>query len=390
MSVDPFAPVRLGPVTLRNRFVKAATFEGASPDHVVTDELIAFHRRVTAGGVGLTTLAYCAVSSEGCGTPNEIILTGRARPGLARLADAVHAEGAALAVQIGHAGAVAVGSGQRGVSPSPMFSPVALRRTRVASAADIRRITGEFRAAARVVADAGADAVEVHLGHGYLLSEFLSPRLNRRTDGWGGSTERRARFAREVCGAVRDEVGGTLAVTAKLNMSDGVPGGLGIEESIEVARLLEEDDHLDAIELTGGSSLQNPMYLFRGDVPTRQLAAAMPRPMGIGVRLFGRRFLRHYPFEEAYFLERARRFRRELALPLILLGGINRLDTVERALAEGFDLVAMGRALLMEPDLVERMRTAKAAAGVCTHCNQCMAPIYGGTHCVLVARPDRS
>jgi 2,4-dienoyl-CoA reductase-like NADH-dependent reductase (Old Yellow Enzyme family) len=383
MVVDPFAPAPLGPLVLRNRFVKAATFEGASPDHVVTDELIAFHRRVAAGGVGLTTLAYCAVSPEGCGTPNEIVLTPGAGTGLARLADAVHAEGAALAVQVGHAGAVAVGSGQRGLSPSPMFSPVALRRTRGATAADIARVTGEFAAAAAVVADAGADAVELHLGHGYLLSEFLSPRLNRRTDAWGGTTERRARFAREVCAAVRETVGGAVAVTAKLNMSDGVPNGLGVEESIEVALLLEADGHLDAIELTGGSSLQNPMYLFRGDAPVRELSRAMPRPMGIGVRLFGRRFLRSYPFEEAYFLERARRFRAALDLPLILLGGINRLDTVEQALASGFEFVAMGRALLMEPDLVERMRTGRAGAGVCTHCNRCMATIYRGTRCVL-------
>jgi 2,4-dienoyl-CoA reductase-like NADH-dependent reductase (Old Yellow Enzyme family) len=382
-AVDPFAPARLGPLTLRNRFIKAATFEGASPDHVVTDELIEFHRRVAGGGVGLTTLAYCAVSREGCGTPNEIILTPDARPGLARLADAVHAEGAALAVQVGHAGAVAAGTGQRGLSPSPMFSPIALLRTRVATAADISRVVDDFRSAARVVADAGADAVELHLGHGYLLSEFLSPALNQRTDDWGGSTTNRARFARAVCTAVRSEVGPGVAVTAKLNMTDGVRAGLQVEESIEVARLLEADGALDAIELTGGSSLQNPMFLFKGDVPLHELAAAMRQPMRTGMRLFGRRVMRSYPFGEAYFLPDALRFREALELPLVLLGGINRLDTVERAMAAGFEFVAMGRALLIEPDLIDRMRSGQSSRGVCTHCNRCMATIYSGTRCVV-------
>jgi 2,4-dienoyl-CoA reductase-like NADH-dependent reductase (Old Yellow Enzyme family) len=333
--------------------------------------------------VGLTTLAYCAVSREGCGTPNEIVLDERAAPGLARLAEAVHAEGAALAVQVGHAGAVAAGSGARGLSPSPMFSPVSLRRTPAATGADIGRITAEFARAARVVAGAGADAVELHLGHGYLLSEFLSPRLNRRTDRWGGTTENRARFARDVCRAVRAEVGGRLAVTAKLNMVDGVHGGLGIDESIEVARLLQADATIDAIELTGGSSLQNPMFLFKGDAPIKELAAAMRQPMRLGLRLFGRRFMRTYPYHEAYFLPDARRFRAALDLPLVLLGGINQLATVHAAMADGFEFVALGRALLMEPDLVRRMQEGSATEGTCIHCNRCMATIYRGTHCVL-------
>src|SRR5438128_180233 len=127
---DPFAPARLGPVTLRNRFVKAATFEGVTRDHVVSDALVEFHSRVARGGVGLTTLAFCAVSPDGCGTPNEMVLTDEAVPGLRRLADAVHAEGAAVAAQIGHAGAVAAATGHRGLSPSPVFSPLAMRRTR--------------------------------------------------------------------------------------------------------------------------------------------------------------------------------------------------------------------------------------------------------------------
>jgi 2,4-dienoyl-CoA reductase-like NADH-dependent reductase (Old Yellow Enzyme family) len=384
VAPDPFASARLGPLTLRNRIVKAATFEGVTREHVVSDRLIEFHRRMAAGGVGMTTVAYCAVSPEGCGTPNEMILDEAAIPGLRRLADAVHAEGAAVAAQIGHAGAVAAAAGRKGVSPSPFWSPMALRRTRGATEADLERITRDFASAARVVVAGGLDAIEIHLGHGYLLSEFLSPRINRRRDRWGGSLENRARFPRQVVRAVREAAGPNVAVTAKLNMTDGVPGGLWLDESVAFARMLEADGALDAIELTGGSSLENPMYLFRGEAPIHEMAAAFPQPIRAAFHLFGRRFLPTYPFEEAFFLPYARQFRASLRMPLILLGGINRRDTIDRALAEGFEFVALGRALLREPDLVARMQRGEAREGLCVHCNKCMATIYRGTRCVLV------
>jgi 2,4-dienoyl-CoA reductase-like NADH-dependent reductase (Old Yellow Enzyme family) len=349
----------------------------------VSDRLVEFHRRVAAGGVGMTTVAYCAVSEEGYGTPNEILLSKEAVPGLARLADAVHAEGAAVSAQIGHAGAVAANTGRRGLSPSPMFSVLAMRRTRVASDDDVRRIIGEFADAARVVRDGGFDAVEIHLGHGYLPSEFLSPRLNRRDDDWGGTPEKRARFAREICTAVREAVGGELAVTAKLNMADGVRGGLWVDESVGVARMLETDGALDAIELTAGSSLQNPMYLFRGEAPVHEMAATMPKAIRPAFRMFGGRFIKEYPFEEAFLLPYARQFRAAVGMPLILLGGITRLATVEAALDEGFNFVALGRALLREPDFVHKLERG-AAESLCIHCNKCMATIYRGTRCVLV------
>jgi 2,4-dienoyl-CoA reductase-like NADH-dependent reductase (Old Yellow Enzyme family) len=384
MDVDPFAPARLGPVTLRNRIVKAATFEGLTREHVVNDRLVEFHRLVAAGGVGMTTLAYCAVAPDGCGTPNELIVTPETVPGLARLAEAVHAEGAAVSAQIGHAGAVAAGTGAKAVSPSPVFSPLAMRRTRAVTPDEIARITADFARAATLIADAGFDAVEIHLGHGYLPSEFLSRRLNRRRDGWGGSLANRARFPRAIAAAVREAVADRLAVVAKLNMADGVRGGLWLDESVEVGRMLEADGNLDALELTAGSSLQNPMYLFRGEAPVAEMAGAMPKAMRPAFRLVGSRFLREYPFEEAYLLPYARQFRAALGMPLILLGGINRLDTVRSALAEGFDFVAMGRALLREPDLVARWQHGETRESLCIHCNKCMATIYRGTRCVLV------
>jgi 2,4-dienoyl-CoA reductase-like NADH-dependent reductase (Old Yellow Enzyme family) len=387
---DAFAPAQLGPLKLRNRILKAATFEGMTGGQQVSDRLIEFHRRMARGGVGLTTVAFCAVSPEGAGTPNELILHKDVVPGLRKLAEAVHAEGAAVSAQIGHAGAVAASAGLRGVAPSRIFSPLAMQRTREATAADIARITNDFVAGAKLLEESGFDAVEIHLGHGYLLSEFLSPKINKRRDGWGGTIENRARFSREVVTAVKDAVGERMAVIAKLNMDDGVPGGLWLDESLEVGRMLESDGALDAIELTGGSSLQNPMYLFRGEAPVQEMADSMPKAVALGIKLFGRFFFKAYPFEEAYFRSYARQFRAALEMPLVLLGGVNRLDTIERGMADGFEFVAMGRALLRDPDLIDRMARGEAKQGLCVHCNKCMASIYAGTHCVLVEEGQRA
>jgi len=381
-----FEPGRLGPVTLRNRIIKAATFEGRSPKQEVTDELVDFHRAFARGGVGMSTVAYCAVSVQGSTDGRNVILRPEAVPGLRKLTDAIHEEGAAASAQIGHAGPVANPMATRmpALGPTRIFSPLTMRRTKALDDADIARITDEFADGARLAKESGFDAVEIHLGHNYLLSAFLSPKLNTRTDKWGGSVEGRSRFPRQVVRAVREAVGGDVAVTAKLNMADGVRGGLWLDESVEIATLLEGDGALDALELTGGSSLANPMYLFRGESPVEELAATMPRFMRAGFRLVAPRMMPAYPFEEAFFLPYARQFRAALDMPLILLGGVTRLDTIEQALAEGFSFVAMARALLREPDLVQRMQQDSTTESLCVHCNKCMPTIYRGTRCVLV------
>jgi 2,4-dienoyl-CoA reductase-like NADH-dependent reductase (Old Yellow Enzyme family) len=382
---DPFAPAQLGPIQLRNRFIKAATFEGMADDNLVTDRLIDFHRVMAAGGLGMTTVAYLAVSTDGQGAPAEIVVRPEAVAGLRRLADAVHAEGAAVSAQIGHAGPVAAAPGSKGLAPSRIFSPLAMKFTKAVDDDDIARITRDFADAARLLQDAGFDAVEIHLGHNYLLSAFISPALNKRTDRWGGSVANRVEFPRQVTRAVREAVGSSMAVAGKLNMADGYRGGIWLDESIEAARLLESDGVLDALELTGGSSLKNPMYLFKGDAPIEEMAQVMPKAVRPAFKAFGKKFMPSYPFEEAYFLPFARQFREALSMPLVLLGGVNRLDTVHRAMSEGFEFVAMGRALLREPDLLQRWQKGLTSEALCIHCNKCVPTIYGGTHCVLVA-----
>ncbi len=375
-------PTEIGPLKLRNRVIKAATFEGRCERNGVSGALVEFHREVAAGGVAMSTLAFCSVSRDARGAPGEIVLSEESQPGLATLVDAVHSEGALASAQIGHAGAVAAGIGVRAVSPSRFFSPLAMQRTRALEDSEVMSVIDQFATGAGRLSDAGFDAVELHFGHGYLISEFLSPKLNKRTDRWGGSLEARARFAREVARAARDAVGPSVAVIAKLNMDDGVRGGFWLEEAVAVARLLEHDGHLDALELTCGSSLQNPMYLFRGDVPIDEMAVAMPKAIRPGFKVAGGLFLKTYPFTEAYLLDSARQFREALDMPLILLGGINRADTIDRAVSEGFEAVAMARALLRDPNLLKRFE-ADDEEGLCVHCNKCMATIYRGTRCVL-------
>lgn len=388
---DVFTPAKLGPLTLRNRIIKAATFEAATPNALVTDDLITYHRLPAAGGVGMTTVAYCAVAPGGRTDGWQLWMRPEAVPGLRRLTDAIHAEGAAISAQIGHAGPVANARTNKATALAPMrfFNPLSMRFAKKATADDIRDVTEAHANAARLAIDSGFDAVEIHLGHNYLASAFLSPMLNRRADEFGGSLENRAKVARGVVRAVRDAVGNQIAVTAKLNMSDGVRGGIPIDESLQTARWLEEDGGLDAIELTAGSSLLNPMYLFRGDAPVKEFAGAFAPPLRWGIRMTGKKFMREYPYQEAYLMRDAKKFRDELTLPLILLGGITNRETMDLAMAEGFDFVAMGRALLAEPDLLNRIKADSSVKSICDHCNLCMPTIYSHTYCVRTGSPGR-
>lgn len=380
-----FTEANIGPVTLRNRFIKAATFEGVMPNGAVSDELIEFHRVMAAGGVGLTTVAYCSVSPAGRVHRHTMVMTEEIIPDLTRLTSAVHGEGAKAAAQIGHAGLVAnqVSNKVPTTAPSTRFSAPAMGRVKAARLDELAQIKQQYVEAAKVIDRSGFDVIEVHLGHNYLLSSFLSPNLNKRTDQYGGTLEKRSRYPREIVAAVREAVGDHMAVMVKLNMADGPKTGLWLDESLQIARWLEQDGHVDAFELTGGSSFNNSMWLFRGDVPMAEMAATQHPIVGLGMRVVGPMLFKYYPFEEAYFLPFARQFLATLNTPIVLLGGINERGTVDSALDEGFEFVAMGRALLREPDLVNRFKSHEAEAGICIHCNKCMPTIYTGTRCVL-------
>ena len=383
---DVFSPGRIGPLTLRNRVLKAATYEGLSHRGRVTRELVEFHREYAAGGVGMTTVAYCAVAPDGRTAPDQIQWTEEAMPGLRALTDAVHAEGAAISAQIGHAGPVADprGNGHPALSPSTRFPNMSGGISRKASPADLDRITRAHAEAAERAIEAGFDAVEVHLGHSYLASAFLSPKINHRKDEYGGTLANRARFGRAVLRAVRDAVGDRIAVLTKLNLSDGVRGGITLDEAVQTARWIEQDGTVDALEMTAGSSLLNPMYLFKGGAPVEEFVAVMPQPIRTVMRFAGRGFIREYPYRDAYLLDDAQAVRAAVSLPMILLGGITDRASMDLAMERGFEFVAMGRALLREPDLVNRIAADPSTPSLCIHCNRCMPTNFVGTHCPVV------
>lgn len=390
-----FEPARLGPLELRNRIIKSATYEGMTPGGMPSEALLAFHRTLAAGGVAMTTVAYCAVAPEGRTFGDQLCMRPHVVPGLRRVTDAVHAEGAAASVQLAHCGffsKVRTPDGRPPKGPSACFNAYGLSTgipfAPAMSEDDIARATAAFVVAARHAAEAGFDAVELHLGHGYLLSQFISPASNRRTDRFGGSLENRLRFPLEVAARVRDAVGGRLAVLAKINLSDGFRGGLQVTEAVEVARCLEAVG-IDAIETSGGFTSRSAFYLLRGGRPLAEMIAAEKnRFQKLALRWFGAQVIRQYPFEEMFFLEQARQVRAAVETPLVLLGGIVSRENLVRAMDDGFAFVALGRALIADPDLVVRMQRGEIERTRCNACNRCVAEMdVAGVRCVLDDAP---
>ena len=384
-----FEPLRLGPITLRNRTIRAAAFEGMAPGHAPSPALLAYHRAVAEGGVGMTTVAYAAVDQSGLSFAHQLWMRPAIVPALRELTDAVHAAGARASIQLGHCGNMAKASvaGGRPLSPSGRFNLFGPTLPRAMNAEDLARLPQSFAEATRLAREAGFDAVEVHAGHGYLLSQFLSPWTNRRRDDYGGSLENRLRLAREVVASVREAAGEDLAVLVKTNLRDGFEGGMGLDEAVEVARAFEAEG-ADALVLSAGFVSRAPMEVMHGAMPTKVMGALMNDALGLAVGLFGQWIIRPVPFTENYFLEDARVVRRAVGLPLVYVGGATSRAGIDRVLAEGFDGVAIARALIREPDFVARMEREPAAVSPCDHCNYCAARIYTTSMaCHLVEPP---
>ena len=391
MPLDAFAPARLADLRLRNRVITTATYEGMCPDGMPSDALVEHHRELAAGGVGLTTVAYCAVSPDGRTFAEQMSMRPETVAPLRRVTDAVHREGGAASLQLGHCGWFTKNAElstwlPRG--PSLSLNPygiVAGRPLALAmNAREIGAVIGDFARASGLARDAGFDAVELHLGHGYLLSQFLSPATNRRSDGFGGGIEARARLSLEVLRRVREVVGTGFPILCKMNLRDGFRGGLELPDAVALARLLETGG-ASALVLTGGFTSKSPFYLFRGRRPLEEMIAAeKSRLQKLVLRRFGARVIREYPFEEMFFLPQAREVRAAVRMPLVLLGGIVSRANVDAAMAEGFEFVAMGRALIADPDLVRRMAGDAGARSRCNQCNVCVAEMdIGGVRCVL-------
>lgn len=374
-----FTPGKIGPLTLRNRTIRAAAYEGMCPGNAPSDQLYAYHRAVAAGGIGMTNIAYAAVTQSGLSFERQLWLRPEIVPGLKRITDAIHSEGAAASIQIGHCGNM---SHKRICGCTPisasggfnLYSPTLVRGMRPSEIRSMARAYGE---AVKLAREAGMDAVEIHAGHGYLISQFLSPYTNHRKDEYGGSLANRMQFMKMCLDEVMKAAGRDMAVVVKTNMRDGFKGGMEIGECLEVARTLQNECGAHALVLSGGFVSRAPMYVMRGAMPIRCMTHYMPFGyLPLGVRMVGRYMIPTEPFREAYFLEDALKFRAALTLPLVYVGGLVRRRKIEEVLAKGFEFVAMARALVHDPGFVNRMRTDEKATCECGHSNYCIARIY--------------
>ena len=388
-----FAPARLGTLELRNRILKAATFEGMTPGGVPGEKLTRFHRRIAEGGVAMTTIAYCTTEADGRISDGMMYLHEGIEPQLRDLVAQVHEAGARVSGQLGHCGNFSRNRRlqrlKRPLGPSRQLNMVGLASgmpfAGAMTHADIDHLVSTYVDAARFMKRVGFDAAEIHFGHGYALSQFISRRTNRRTDEYGGSFENRMRLPLRVLEAVRAAVGDDFPLLGKISMSDGVKGGVSWDEGMCVARALDRGG-IDAIVTSGGTSSFNPMLMFRGESILGGMLEQERNPvMRLGLRLIGSRMFRDYPYEELYFLDAARRIREAVQCSLVYIGGCTTLESLETVMREGFDFVQLGRPLIKDPDFVRKAMADPAYDNGCTHCNRCVALIDdpGGIRCPL-------
>ncbi|MGN1046145.1 MAG: NADH:flavin oxidoreductase [Candidatus Cryptobacteroides sp.] len=378
---DLFTPYKLGPVELRNRTVRSAAFEAMCPGNRPSQELFDYHTAVARGGIGMTTVAYAAVCQSGVSFDTQLCMREEIVPELKKLTDAIHAEGAKASIQLGHCGNMTHRSTchckPMGASNGfNLYSPTFYRKM---NRDDIEFVAKSFGEAVRLSMKAGFDAVEIHAGHGYLISQFLSPYTNRRKDEFGGSLDNRMRFMRMCVSEAVKAADGKIAVTAKLNTSDGFKGGQTTEELIEVAKELRRLG-IDAITLSGGFVSRAPMYVMRGEFPVKTIVHYFPWRqwwLKAGVLVGGRLVAPTVPFKKLFFFEDALKFKAAMPdYPFIYVGGVVDRQSADKVIDAGFPLLQMGRAVLEDTDFVNKMKADPNHCSACEHSNFCVGRMY--------------
>ena len=376
-----FTPYKLGPVELRNRTVRSAAFEAMCPGNRPSQELFDYHTAVARGGIGMTTVAYAAVCQSGVSFDTQLCMREEIVPDLKKLTDAIHAEGAKASIQLGHCGNMTHRSTchckpMGAINGFNLYSPTFYRKM---NRDDIDYVAKSFGQAVRLAMKAGFDAVEVHAGHGYLISQFLSPYTNRRKDEFGGSLENRMRFMKMCFEEVIKAADGKISVTAKLNTSDGFKGGQTTEELIEVAKELRNMG-VNAITLSGGFVSRAPMYVMRGEFPVKTIVHYFPWKqwwLKAGVLVGGRIVAPTVPFKKLFFLEDALKFQAAMPdYPFIYVGGVVDRQSADKVIDAGFPLLQMGRAVLEDTDFVNKMKADPNHCSACEHSNFCVGRMY--------------
>lgn len=380
--LSPFDTLTIGPLTLRNRFIRAGANEGMTVDGAPSEALVKHHSDLAFGGVGMTTVAYGAVSKLGRTLPNQLWLRPEILHNLKVLTTAVHAHGAAISVQLTHGGSFvtsckvqgATMSASSGVNKAGLLAGNFFQRAM--TLADMEQVTNEFVVAARLCREAGFDAVEIHMGHGYLLNQFISPLSNKRRDEFGGNAVNRARFPAALLASVKDAVGADLAVIAKINVADGILGGATVADAIVTAQALEQAG-ADLLVLSGGRNMESSCFMFGSNFDMNEMKKVLQGNWLTSLALkLSQLGAPKVTFQEMYFYEYSKEIRAAVKVPLGYLGGVKSLANAELAVQSGFDTVVMARALIQDPALINKFRNGKADRALCTSCNRCVPYIY--------------
>jgi 2,4-dienoyl-CoA reductase-like NADH-dependent reductase (Old Yellow Enzyme family) len=380
-----YEPTTINNMSLKNRMVKSATYESmASEDGSVTDQLIDMYTSLAKGGVGLIITGYAYIQENGHCMPLQTgVFSDDNIPGLRKLADAVHAEGGKIALQIAHAGRQTTPTligGQTPMAPSAMEAdPFFHTEPRAMTTGEISETIDAFAAAAVRCKKAGFDAVQLHGAHGYLISQFLSPFTNRRTDEWGGNTENRMRFVKEVIKKVRAAVGPDYPVLIKISVEEGVEKGLKLDESCIIAKGLA-DAGVDAIEVSGGILADTTFMMCRGEVPIDQLTGGLEGDAKAQAEQALYSVVDSVKLEEAYWLPHAEKIKGMVgAVPVMLVGGMKYPQTMETIVQEKkADFISLARALVREPALPKEMVEGRKSSVKCAYCNRCLGAIAVG------------
>jgi len=378
---DLFEPIMLADVKIKNRFVHSATQEAmADDDGSITGEIVRRYTRLAQGEVGLIIPGHLYVHPRGrahqrqCGIHTDAMI-----PGLKKVADAVHAHGGKIAFQLAHGGRQCPSQilGQAPLAPSGRGrDPVSLNKPVHMDESQILETIHAFAAAARRAEVAGADAVQIHAAHGYLINEFLSPFFNHRKDGWGASAAGRFRLLEAIVKSVRQALPDGMPVLVKLNANDFTPRtGITPDLAAVYAKWLVERG-VAAVEVSCGTYYG--FQTIRGDIPGAELVRALPAWMRPAARLKMKIQGPANRFKEAYNLDAARTIRPAVKrTPLIVVGGMRRLAQMEETVSQGTaDMISMSRPFIREPSLVRRFSQGKTAAAACVSCNRCFAAMF--------------
>jgi 2,4-dienoyl-CoA reductase-like NADH-dependent reductase (Old Yellow Enzyme family) len=377
-----FEPAQLGHVQIENRFVRSATYDGlATETGEVTDELVRRYRNLARGEIGLIISGFLYVHSLGralkyqAGIHNDDMISG-----LKKVVEAVHTEGGKITFQLVHAGRQTTKGliGQTPIGPSSKGrDPVNFVKPERMTEEQIYEVIRAFGKAADRAVKAGADGVQIHAAHGYLVNEFLSPFFNERDDAWGGSNENRFRFLKEIVLEIKKALPEGTPLLVKLNTHDHTPQeGITPPLAVEYAKWLAGLE-IDALEVSCGSSIYSYMNMCRGEVPLDELVQGLPWWQKHLGKLTLKRLVSKYDLQEGYNLDAAKMIKPVVGeVRLLVVGGFRRVSHMEEMLEKGHsDFISMSRPFIREPFLVKRIKEGKADAAACASCNKCLAAV---------------